>query len=650
MSPRPTLWLNLLIIPIVLLAAGLRLFGNDWDAYEHFHPDERYISWVAATIERPSTLDEAFDPHRSTLNLFYWPAIDTTAGIKVPQDEPRNFAYGHLPIYATVLVTRLLEQIPPFGDTGFINQKLLNGAELIEFDYVTVIGRAMAAVVDALTVLLIFRLGKIVFDVKVGLLAAVLLALTVMHIQSAHFFITDPWMALFVVAAILNMVKAINGGRLSLGAAALFTGLAVGSKFSAIMLGLPLLVTAVIVHNERNYRTSRIIFSTLLVLLLAAGTFVLTNPFAVLDWTCDAITPAFWNIPEINWGSCYLFNVAKQSSMVSGAGDVPFTRQYTGTLPFIYFGEMVARWGMGWPLAIASLVGIVWSFWAALRHTEQKMSHLIIYLWIIPFALVSGRFFVKFMRYLLPLTPFLVLYAAAMLSAVRWKWLRRGLIAVVVASTAVYAFAFVNLYRDPHPWMTASAWVYENVPDGAIITTEIWGDRLPVRYWVDDERFAPEERGYVIDQKVNWLSYVDTLDTEDKLRENFEKMATADYYIIDSNRTYGVVSRLPGRYPLTSQLYARLFDGSLGYEIVFVANRAPHLGEWHLQPDFFTWATLPQPDAVRDLFASRRTINGGRTDESFALYDQSLTMVFENVGQLSAEQMLKTIIDSDSEK
>lgn len=284
MPTRSSFWLHSLIIPIVLLAAALRLFGNDWDQYQHLHPDERYIAWVASTIEMPDRWQEAVDPHRSTANLFYWPSVETTQGIRVPKDEPRDFAYGHLPIYVTVFIVRQLEKITPFDNgMGFINQQLLNGAKQIEFDHITVVGRLLTALADVITVLLIFRLGKIVFDVKVGLLAAVFLSLTVIHIQSAHFFITDPWMTMFVVAAILNMVKAINGGRWSLLFAAIFTGLAIGSKFSATIVILPLIVTTLIIHNERYDRTSHMVMSTLLVSLLAAGTVVITNPFAFLD-------------------------------------------------------------------------------------------------------------------------------------------------------------------------------------------------------------------------------------------------------------------------------------------------------------------------------------------------------------------------------
>ena len=53
-------WLQWLLLAIILLLAlALRWTGLDWDDYHHYHPDERYITWVATSIEWPSTLRDA---------------------------------------------------------------------------------------------------------------------------------------------------------------------------------------------------------------------------------------------------------------------------------------------------------------------------------------------------------------------------------------------------------------------------------------------------------------------------------------------------------------------------------------------------------------------------------------------------------------
>lgn len=107
-----------------------------------------------------------------------------------------------------------------------------------------------------------------------------------------------------------------------------------------------------------------------------------------------------------------------------------------------------------------------------------------------------------------------------------------------------------------------------------------------------------------------------------------------------SNRTYGVVPRLPELYPLSSQYYQLLFDGSLGYEVAAVFGRFPNLAGYHLKPDSFGWPGLRPPGTVRDYLSQLPGLNYGRADESFTVYDQPLTIIFKNTGSLTATEML----------
>lgn len=324
--------------------------------------------------------------------------------------------------------------------------------------------------------------------------------------------------------------------------------------------------------------------------------------------------------------------------MVSGSSILPYVRQYLGSVPFVYPAEMLVKWGLGYPLGIVALLGAVWAIVCGTRDGERQWMHIVVLLWMIPFGLSTGRFFVKFMRYMLPLIPFLLLYGAAAVMAIRSTWVRRVVIGLVVGVTAVYALAFVNIYREPHPWVTASLWIYDNVEPDATIVTEIWGDKLPDSMVRDDEVFRSSQ--YRFDQ-VNWLSNPLELDNETKLLNNLTALAEADYYVVDSNRSWGVVPRLPQYYPLSSQFFQPLFAGELGYEFVYAAERSPHIGNVVYRPNYFAWPQLAPPDG---LMFDGVTIDGGRFDESFTLYDQSLTLVFENVGGLTAEEMQSAIL------
>ncbi|MEJ2749717.1 MAG: hypothetical protein P8183_17690, partial [Anaerolineae bacterium] len=165
---------------ILLVAAGLRLTGIDWDGYHHYHPDERYITWVATTIEWPDDWRTALQPHESSFNPYYWPPDAASEGIVVKQDQPRDFAYGHVPLYLGVAATRLMERLRGlaslFPTNWLFTRDILNGAGLAEFYQLTAVARALTALIDTATVWLIYLLGRRLVGVGTGLLAAAFLA------------------------------------------------------------------------------------------------------------------------------------------------------------------------------------------------------------------------------------------------------------------------------------------------------------------------------------------------------------------------------------------------------------------------------------------------------------------------------------------
>ncbi len=663
---------------ILLVAAVFRFTGIDWDDYHHYHPDERYVTWVATTIEWPADWQTAFSPNESSLNPFYWPPEAKSVGIEVPQDEPRDFAYGHVPLYLGVLTTRYVEWIGPslqslFPEDWLLTRDILNQVELIEFRHLTAVSRALTALFDLGTVWLVFLLGRRLFSPQVGLLAATFLAVNVMHIQLAHFFISDPYQTFFTVAALLLLIKAINHrehgeerdktvreavaqrhyrslNTVYWALASVCIGLAVGSKFSAILLVFPLMLAARWMGSRWDFWLGTAVFT-------AALTFFLTNPFAVLDFSCEVITPATQfgpvTVPALDWGSCYVENIVTQNSMVRGEGNIPFTRQYSGTLPYLYFIEMQLRWGMGWPLGLLAFGAFGWAIWRGIKRLEigslrlrdwrlkvpnfqSPVPSLILLAWAVPLFITTGGFFVKFMRYLQPLTPFLMLWAAAWLFSWRQKWLKWGVGTAVLITATLYAISFITIYQQPHPWVAASEWIFRQAEPGSLILSEQWDDSLPSSMMVDGE---VRRRSEYPNAELTWLSRADDRDNAEKLAENVALLAEAEYVTILSNRVYGTVPRLPENYPISSQYHALLFSGELGYEPVYVVGRYPALFGWQLRADTFGWPNLPPPPLVQTYLENQPGINLGRTDESFIVYDQPLTIIFENVEQKTAVEI-----------
>ncbi len=589
---------------LLVAAAALRFTDLNWDQFQHVHPDERFIVWVADSISRPASLRTAFDPALSTIDPFRWPPdAGDLAG------RPRDYAYGHLPLYLLVLVSHaaaaLGELAAPALPAALAPAAAFAG-HLASYDYLPLTGRALSGLSDLGVLCLVYLAGRRAYGRAAGLLAAAAYAFAVLPIQLSHYYGVDMVLTLCILASLTLAARyAERGGRATwLGAGAL-AGLAVGSKFSAVLLVIPLLVAAAyrpeaFLPDDGPGRVGfwrRVNWGSLARRLAVAGgaavlAFVITNPFAVIEF------PA------------YLSNILAQNAMVSGTMDAPYTRQFIGSLPYWYFVQQLGQWGLGWPLGIVAWGGFAW---AVLRLLCARVgpAEAVLLAWAVPYFATTGAFLAKFPRYLAPLLPCLLVFGAgAALAVCRWlevRWGRRGRLAGTLALSAVglftvaWALAFSGVYAQEHPWLQASEWLYAHVPDGSTLLSEAWDDSLPLA--MDEVRGGPAPQQY---QRVELPLY--DPDTPDKADLLAGDLSRADYLVVASNRLWRPIGRLTGRYPMSSQYYRLLRDGELGYVRVAEFAVYPRLGS----------LTIPDDNA----------------DESFTVYDHPHVFIYANAARL----------------
>lgn len=558
---------------LVALAAVMRFSFANWDGGHQLHPDERAILFVAEdiTLAQPNPFREA--------------------GAQI-----QLYPYGHLPLYLEAGAGWLLDQVsipcPPDTFCG----RLTNSGSADRFTHLTFVGRALSALYDTLTVIATVLLARRLMAGRLSaLLAGGLVALAVLHIQNAHFGTVDTALTLFCTPAIGAMVNcAESRTRRASMMAGIWTGLAIGSKASGILLALPLALAHLEarphLHMDRRFMVS---------VLAALAAFLTTNPFAILD---PAPFARAW---------------ATQMAMTHGWIDWPFTRQYTGTLPVVYTIEQQARWTLGLPLTLVAYAGLVWAGWRAWQDKDRRWAIAVI--WVTAGLLAFGAQFVKFPRYMLPFTPALAICAAGWIAAQR-RLLRPALAAVVLVPTAAYALAFVNMYREPHPWISASEWIYANIPPDATIAVEYWDDPLPLPL---------HRQGY----PSAVLDPFGEPDDEVKLASLLGSLSDADYLILSSNRLYGTIPRMSQRYPLTSGYYRALFAGEMGFNLERAFFRYPHLGGIWLIDDPFRRAGLTPPPVDWPDGA----VNLGFADESFTVYDHPLVLIFRRIDSTDQE-------------
>ena len=659
----------LALVAVVVLALALRFYGLDWDrGYSYTpHPDERAILSQVDKLSFPSLGDVAEVVEWSAIGI-----VSFTTGLVEPREVPRLldakestwnpgwFPYGSFPLY-------LLHTVAAVYETW-------TGATL---DDLRIVGRAISALADAGTVLAVYLLALRMYGRREAVLASALVALAVIHIQLSHFFAVDTILALFAVAALYFLHGVATRGRLRDSVlAGVFIGLGLATKVSLAPIYLALVAAYVLyglsATRDRGDSSAAVgdVVRTAFVGLgaaMAASVAVLfvAQPYALLDW------------------SQFYSDTVEQSEMVRRIRDYPYTRQYIDTTPYWYHLRQLATWGLGWPLGLVAWSGLLYaalrgmrlrsgagylaagvivpaaillyssSLFAILtasgiafvaliatlpvRSTASRPAVLIL-AWVVPYLLIIGAFDVKFMRYLLPVTPFLVLFGARMVIALwdrvtsRPPALRVAVAAalvVLVGTTAFYAVSYTSVYRDEHPGVRMAGWLNDNAPTGSVVLMEHWEEGLPNVGRYEVRRLPLYEQ-----------------DSTNKLRDLSEDLSEAGYLVFYSNRLYGTIPRLPERYPITTEYYRLLFDGGLGYELVDVETSYPRLAGVSFIDDTFGRPDLPTPPAVQTAQSASIVLDLGFADESFSVYDHPLGLVFRNARRLDADTIRRAIQDA----
>lgn len=533
-------------LAIVLLALGVRVTGLNWDQGHSFHPDERAITYAVQRL--------SFHP----LQL-----------------NPGFFAYGSLPLYVIRAVTGLAGLFQPHLATNY--------------DFVILAGRAVSAVAGTLTVLVTILLGRRLWGPSVGLLGGFLLALCVLHIQHSHFMTTDIFLTLMITTTLYHAVGVVRfGRRRDFFWTAVFAGFALATKASAAPVLLPVGLAA-LVRAARERRPAPLVRGALLVPIVTAAAFFAGEPYAVFDFS------TFWR------------HVTEQGRMVRNAGSLPYTNQYIGTPKYLYEIEQIVFWCMGPFLGIAALWGTGRAVLRLFR--EQSGEQLVLLAWAVPYFLITGWFEVKFVRYLLPIYPLMVLWGAAYLvESSRRGRMGRALAWAVGAGTVLTALAFLSIYQREHTVVTASRWVYRNVPAGAKILTQHWDEGFPMPL----PGGGRPQRYQIVP-----LPYYEP-DNPAKIRRLARELATGDYVAFQTKRLYGAVTMAPDKYPLTNNLFYLLFAGDLGYELVY---------EHASRPGLFG---IEFPDEL--------------ADESFTVYDHPKVLIFRNRDRLDEGEIFRRVM------
>jgi uncharacterized membrane protein len=627
----------LLLIVVVVVAAYFRFSKLDWDEGQHLHPDERFLTMVETAIQPIGTPPERLGTppvgREKLRDCKAWGGyFDTACSPLNPVNRGHGYyVYGTLPIF---LVRYVGEAI---GQTGYGQIHLL--------------GRALSALADIVTLLVLFAIARRLYGEKVALLASALFAAAALPIQQSHYFTVDNFAVMFGAATFYFAVRAQQEGKwLDFAAAGVLLGAAVACKISVWPLAGIVTLAAFLWWTGGPRRPLEVaLFKLAMAGLLAMLAFRTFQPYAFAG-------PNFWDV-KLDPGWRITMNSIQK--LINGEQDAPYAHQWAYRAPVIFSWLNMVVWGMGLPLGLAAWAGWALVGWQIARKRQgQKCgeqealwrTHLLPWLWATAFFIYQSTQWTKSIRYQLPVYPMFVMFAAYFVLRISYyvpcmAWVKRQtsrttfgktatavLTAVVLAGALGWGWGLTRIYARPVTRVAASRWIYQNVPSGSALGNEHWDDGLPLR--VDGrDGFSTTYRG------VEFQNYNE--DDANKLPSLISWLSQADYINLTSNRLYGGIPRLPTRYPMTTEYYRALISGELGFEKVAEFTSYITIGPFEF-PDQESTEMLGMPNPF-DQSSGYIPIFLPPAEEAFSVYDHPRVVIYRKMADFSPEKVIQVL-------
>jgi dolichyl-phosphate-mannose-protein mannosyltransferase len=344
------------------------------------------------------------------------------------------------------------------------------------------IPRVISAVAGTLSVLIVFRLGRQVRDDATAIVSALFFTFVSMHVRGSHFGTTDVVMTGLIVAAVVLLIDAHRTRRRSrFLAAGLVAGLAAATKYNAVLLGVPMLVSHALnvwdsppSHRHEAWLDPGILYFS----IPFAFAFAIGVPFVLLDRGpfLDAMRE--------------LTHALRVGNLRMDLGN-----------GWLYHLTFSFRYGMGVPLLAAGLAGAVLLLW------REARTGLLLLSFPLAYYAVAGSIRLLFVRYAMPIVPFLCVTAAYLVCcsatwiAARASRSREQLkpVSAVVAAvlavaivwpSAVDVWGFDRIIHATDNRVVVAQWFFDHVPSGDTVLQS--GSRYGlVQFW--DRRFRYKE-------------------------------------------------------------------------------------------------------------------------------------------------------------
>ncbi len=431
-----TQWHSLTIWLIILLAFTLRMWGIGYGLPYIYHVDEHFYINTALKLGNGIINNPPYAP----------------TGLS-------NILFGE---YASYYVAGKISGI-------FASTLEFESAFLRDPSNFYLLGRLTSALLGTATCLALYLLGKKVINPTVGLVAALFLSVSFLHVRDSHYSVPDVAMTFFVTLAIALTAVAIRNNRQRyIYLASLAAGLAVAMKWTALPVAIPLGLTSVWagIESRKSIKSRFLNWSAVLTVLFFVLGFALGSPQVIIN-------PA----PYIN-----------EAIKLANAGrDGGFSIWQIDTLPgWLFYGKILLI-SLGPVLIILGTIGILRRLILTVK-TGDKVSILLL-LFPLGYYLLMGSTRNSFARYSLPLLPFIALFAAeTVVSSVTWvlasrqrrlSWILSVILFIgAIAQPLIKSIRHDILLTRQDTRTLAKQWIENNIPREAKIAVD-WPTHSP---------------------------------------------------------------------------------------------------------------------------------------------------------------------------
>jgi len=460
-----------------------------------------------------------------------------------------------------------------------------------DYNNFTLLGRMFSGFIDLLMVAIVFKTAEL-FEKKdklrpsVKYWAAFFYAITVLPIQLSHFFTVDTFLNAFTFLSFFSALSFSFSKRWYwLLLSGIFLGLAIASKATAIFIFPLLLYLFINAYSEKR----KILHKNLLrllgdIVLFGITTYLsirIADPYLFQNGSFFDLTPS----------KLFLQNLQSLKDWSDPKAWYPPGVQWIHKTPILFALKNMVFYGLGIGYMICVVLG---GFFLV-----KKVKNVELYViggWVVLFFLYQSLQYVQTMRYFIMLYPFLALFAGIGFAYLS-KIVPRYVSAILLIIVFLWPLLFFSIYTKPITRVSASDWIYKNLPTNSVILTESWDDGLPLPiYDMSARNYKPIQ-----------LSVFDP-DIPQKWTTMNKDLNQGDYLILSSNRGWGSIPTVPERFPLMKKYYEDLFAGKTNYKEIAQFTSYPSLSYLGIP------LTIPDDNA----------------EEAFTVYDHPKVMIFKN--------------------